>query len=136
MDRRRRQSDRGIAWSIGPADGKHFAPSKSPFMVNYRVADLPALLAALRAEGCQVLQKTDDSEYGKFGWVMDGRRQQSRTLATAGGAVKLGLILQLHFQGPRASPKPMDRSVAGPALAETAGTGASAQPASNDFGER
>jgi predicted enzyme related to lactoylglutathione lyase len=26
---------------------------------------------AQRAEGCQVLEKTDDSEYGKFGWVMD-----------------------------------------------------------------
>jgi len=28
-------------------------------------------LAALRAEGCTVDTKTDDSEYGKFGWVMD-----------------------------------------------------------------
>ena len=58
-------------WSIGAADGKHFAPSSSSFMVNYRVADLMALLKALRAEGCQVLDKTDDSEFGKFGWVMD-----------------------------------------------------------------
>ena len=59
------------AWSIGAADGKHFAPSKAAFMVNYRVADLTALLQALRDEGCQVLEKMDDSEYGKFGWVMD-----------------------------------------------------------------
>ena len=59
------------AWSIGPADGKHFAPSKSTFMVNYRVEDLAALLEALREEGCDVLEKTDDSAYGKFGWVMD-----------------------------------------------------------------
>jgi predicted enzyme related to lactoylglutathione lyase len=58
-------------WSIGPADGDYFAPSSAPFMVNYRVGDLHALLAALRAEGCQVLDKVDDSEYGKFGWVMD-----------------------------------------------------------------
>jgi predicted enzyme related to lactoylglutathione lyase len=58
-------------WSIGAADGSHFAPSKSTFMVNYRVEDLAALLGALRAEGCNVLEKTDDSEYGKFGWVMD-----------------------------------------------------------------
>src|SRR5436309_3871578 len=28
------------AWLIDPADGKHFAPSKSTFMVNYRVEDL------------------------------------------------------------------------------------------------
>ena len=58
-------------WSIGPADGDYFAPSKSSFMINYRVPDLQAVLHALRAEGCTVIDKTDDSEYGKFGWVMD-----------------------------------------------------------------
>ena len=58
-------------WSIGAAGGDYFAPSTSTFMVNYRVEDLAALLQALRDEGCQVLEKTDDSEYGKFGWVMD-----------------------------------------------------------------
>jgi predicted enzyme related to lactoylglutathione lyase len=57
------------AWSVG--DGTNFAPSTSSFMVNYRVADLPGLLAALRAEGCNVLEKTEESEFGKFGWVMD-----------------------------------------------------------------
>jgi predicted enzyme related to lactoylglutathione lyase len=59
------------AWMIGPADGKHYAPSKSTFMVNYRVDDLTALLQALRDEGCDVLEKTSEDEYGKFGWVMD-----------------------------------------------------------------
>jgi predicted enzyme related to lactoylglutathione lyase len=58
-------------WSIGPADGDHYAPSQSTFMVNYRVENLAALLQALRDEGCNVLDKTDDSEHGKFGWVMD-----------------------------------------------------------------
>ncbi|MBX3607772.1 MAG: VOC family protein [Piscinibacter sp.] len=58
-------------WSIGAADGDHFAPSSAPFMVNYRVDDLAALLQALREEGCQVLEKTDDSAFGKFGWVLD-----------------------------------------------------------------
>ncbi len=57
------------AWFVG--DGKNFAPSTSSFMVNYRVADLAALLAALRAERCEVLDQTEESEYGKFGWVMD-----------------------------------------------------------------
>jgi predicted enzyme related to lactoylglutathione lyase len=58
-------------WSIGAADSGHFAPSQSPFMINYRVDDLSALLKVLREEGCQVLEKTDDSEFGKFGWVID-----------------------------------------------------------------
>ncbi|MEO6798992.1 MAG: VOC family protein [Rhodanobacter sp.] len=57
------------AWMIG--NGKNFAPSDSAFMVNYRVANLETLLAALRAERCNVLPKTEESEYGKFGWVMD-----------------------------------------------------------------
>jgi predicted enzyme related to lactoylglutathione lyase len=59
------------AWLISGTDSKQFAPSKSNFMVNYRVDDLVALLKALREEGCNVLDKMDDSEYGKFGWVMD-----------------------------------------------------------------
>ncbi|RQP24210.1 VOC family protein [Piscinibacter terrae] len=58
-------------WSIGSADSDHFAPGKASFMINYRVDDLAALLQTLRAEGCNVLDKTDDSEYGKFGWVID-----------------------------------------------------------------
>jgi predicted enzyme related to lactoylglutathione lyase len=58
-------------WSIHDAGGKLYEPSRSTFMVNYRVEDLTALLRALRDEGCDVLDKTDDSEFGKFGWVMD-----------------------------------------------------------------
>jgi predicted enzyme related to lactoylglutathione lyase len=40
-------------------------------MVNFRVADLHGLLEQLRAEGVTVDDKTEDSEYGRFGWVMD-----------------------------------------------------------------
>jgi predicted enzyme related to lactoylglutathione lyase len=58
-------------WSIGAASGDTFAPSTSTFMINYRVEDLAALLQALREEGCNVLEKVDDSDFGKFGWVMD-----------------------------------------------------------------
>jgi predicted enzyme related to lactoylglutathione lyase len=40
-------------------------------MVNYRVDDVHALAKALREEGCNVLEKIDESEYGKFAWVID-----------------------------------------------------------------
>jgi predicted enzyme related to lactoylglutathione lyase len=40
-------------------------------MVNYRVDDLHALLALLRDEGCEVDPQTQESDFGKFGWVMD-----------------------------------------------------------------
>jgi predicted enzyme related to lactoylglutathione lyase len=58
-------------WSINKDDSDYYAPSTSTFMINYRVDDLAALLQALRDEGCNVVDKTDDSEFGKFGWVID-----------------------------------------------------------------
>ena len=59
------------AWTIFEGTSKHFQPSTAPFMINYRVEDLRALLQALRQEGCAVDDKIDESEFGKFGWVMD-----------------------------------------------------------------
>ena len=59
------------AWSINAQDSDQFAPSSAAFMVNYRVADLRALVQALKEEGCTVLEKIDESEYGKFAWVID-----------------------------------------------------------------
>ena len=58
-------------WTVSDASSNCFAPSTSSFMVNYRVADLHALVGELRAEGCNVVDKTEESEYGKFGWVID-----------------------------------------------------------------
>jgi len=57
-------------WNPFKEDTSYFAPGKS-FMINFRVDDLHALIAALRAEGCAVDDKVDESEFGKFGWVQD-----------------------------------------------------------------
>ena len=59
------------AWLIEPQETDHFAPGSASFMVNYRVDDLSGLVGALREEGCQVLSGMDESEYGKFAWVVD-----------------------------------------------------------------
>jgi catechol 2,3-dioxygenase-like lactoylglutathione lyase family enzyme len=58
-------------WTPFKSDTRHFEPSTAPFMLNFRVADLHGLLALLRDEGCNVLEKVDESEYGKFGYVVD-----------------------------------------------------------------
>jgi hypothetical protein len=68
MDGRRRQQLRADA----------------PFRVNFRIAELDALLAALCAEGCKVLEKTDASDYGKFGWGHGPGGQQGATVGGAG----------------------------------------------------
>lgn len=58
-------------WSPFASDTTYFGPGGRTFMVNFRVADLHALLAVLRDEGCEVDEKVEESEYGKFGWVVD-----------------------------------------------------------------
>jgi predicted enzyme related to lactoylglutathione lyase len=58
-------------WNPFKEDTSYFAPSTASFMINFRVEDLHALLAALREEGCAVDDKVDESEFGKFGWVQD-----------------------------------------------------------------
>ena len=65
-------SENGITvWSAFKNDTDYFEPSSSSFMINFRVADLNGLLEALRDEGCRVLDRREESELGKFGYVMD-----------------------------------------------------------------
>lgn len=58
-------------WAAFKDDTTYFQPSDKPFMINFRVDDLDATLAALRAEGCNVLDRGEDSEQGRFGYVVD-----------------------------------------------------------------
>jgi predicted enzyme related to lactoylglutathione lyase len=59
------------AWFIGDLAEGAYEPGTANFMVNYRVADVHGLVKALREEGCNVLDKVDESEFGKFAWVID-----------------------------------------------------------------
>lgn len=66
------ESEPGMTiWSVVKNDTTQMDPGTASFMVNFRVADLQALLAALRSEGCNVMDRTEESEQGKFGWVID-----------------------------------------------------------------
>lgn len=58
-------------WHLAANDSKWFQPSESPFMINYRVDDLGALLEQLRAAGVEVVAGPESHENGKFAWVMD-----------------------------------------------------------------
>lgn len=70
-----RRADTGgdacTVWSPFQDTTEYFEPSDKPYMVNLRVDDLDATLAALRDEGCNVLDRYDASEQGKFGYVLD-----------------------------------------------------------------
>ena len=54
-----------------PAETDYFGSRAQPFMVNLRVEDLDALLAALAAEGVRIDPKREDLEYGRFAWIYD-----------------------------------------------------------------
>ncbi len=43
---------------------------RSECVVNYRVRDLVAFLAQLKADGVEV-EKTEDYDYGRFAWIRD-----------------------------------------------------------------
>ncbi|MFO0880405.1 MAG: VOC family protein [Gemmataceae bacterium] len=56
-------------WSVFPADST--SPAPAPFKVNYRVRNLDAMLAQLRAAGATVSDKVEDYGFGRFGWATD-----------------------------------------------------------------
>jgi catechol 2,3-dioxygenase-like lactoylglutathione lyase family enzyme len=58
-------------WSAFPADTKYFDPGPAPFMINFRVKDLDALLAQLATEGVRIDPKRENHDYGRFAWIYD-----------------------------------------------------------------
>ncbi|MBI1184013.1 VOC family protein [bacterium] len=60
-----------LQWSTMGSDTKYFNPSKSDFMINYRVTDIEALVAELKANGVTVLDEIASYDYGKFVHILD-----------------------------------------------------------------
>jgi len=58
-------------WSVFPSDSTYFDPSTAPFMINYIVDDLDALLAKLSQSGVRIDPKREDYDYGRFAWIYD-----------------------------------------------------------------
>src|ERR1700712_235750 len=58
-------------WSPFSETTKYFEPSTSDYMINYRVENLDALVEQLKAEGVTIVDKVEDSDYGKFVHIMD-----------------------------------------------------------------
>ena len=58
-------------WAVFEAETEYFGRPEQASMVNYRVEDLDAMLAQLRADGVRVADSVEDAEYGRFGWAYD-----------------------------------------------------------------
>ena len=58
-------------WCAFPEDTKYFNPSVKPFMINYRVENLAALLEELKKENVTIVDEIAEYDYGKFIHILD-----------------------------------------------------------------
>jgi predicted enzyme related to lactoylglutathione lyase len=67
----RPQVEHLTAWSIFAHDWTYFDPSAAPFMINYIVDDLDAILVKLSNNGVRIDPKRENYDYGRFAWIFD-----------------------------------------------------------------
>ncbi|MBX2934553.1 MAG: VOC family protein [Ferruginibacter sp.] len=58
-------------WSPFAESTKYFEPSAKEFMINYRVADLEALVDELKKQGVTIVDNIESYDYGKFVHILD-----------------------------------------------------------------
>lgn len=58
-------------WCAFPEDTKYFNPSEKPFMINYRVENLVALVDELKSDGVTIVDEIAVYDYGKFVHILD-----------------------------------------------------------------
>ena len=62
------ENEQMTVWTIFAGDSGYFP---APFMVNYIVDDMDALLERLEKAGVQIDPKRQDESYGRFAWIYD-----------------------------------------------------------------
>src|SRR5690348_11090700 len=65
------QKEHVTVWTVFPNSSNYLDPSHAPFMVNYIVDDLDALLDRLKEEGVKIDAKRMNESYGRFAWIYD-----------------------------------------------------------------
>lgn len=64
--------DKGVtAWHIADGSSEWFSPSSASFMINYRIDNMDAMMAQLKAGGVQIHKGPEYHENGAFLWVID-----------------------------------------------------------------
>lgn len=65
------QKEHVTVWTVFPDSTHYFDPGHAPFMVNYIVDDMDALLDRLKHEGVKIDPKQMNESYGRFAWIYD-----------------------------------------------------------------
>jgi len=63
--------DGTVTWAIFPSSTEYLGRPEQAVMINYRVDDLDAMVAQLRAAGAAVDDTVAETEQGRFGWATD-----------------------------------------------------------------
>ncbi|UIR57305.1 VOC family protein [Sphingobacterium sp. SRCM116780] len=58
-------------WSTFSKDSTYFHPSTQPFMINYRVENIVALVDELKKENVTIVDEIAEYDYGKFVHILD-----------------------------------------------------------------
>ncbi len=58
-------------WHVTKAESDAYAPSKSSFMINYRVDNLEKLIKQLKSANINIVKEPEHHENGSFAWIMD-----------------------------------------------------------------
>ncbi len=64
------QKEHVTVWTVFPTS-TDYIPATQPFMVNYIVDDMEALLDRLKQEGVKIVAKQMNESYGRFAWIYD-----------------------------------------------------------------
>jgi len=64
------QKEHVTVWTIF-STSTDYIPATQPFMVNYIVDDMDALLLRLKQEGVKIDAKRMNESYGRFAWIYD-----------------------------------------------------------------
>lgn len=59
------------SWCTFPGDTEYFKPSEKPFMINYRVGDITALVDELKLNNVAIIDEIVEYDYGKFVHILD-----------------------------------------------------------------
>ena len=73
-------------WAAFRADTDYFGRPEQAWMVNFRVRDLDAMVAQLRAAGIEVEAGPQEEAAGRFARTHDPERKPDRAVAAAAAA--------------------------------------------------
>lgn len=74
-----------VVFAPFPVDTRYFGAGGQAAMVNLRVDDLDAVLAAARAHGAVVDDRVETMSFGRFGWITDCDGNRVELWEEAGG---------------------------------------------------